>query len=204
MSLQIENGHRMRQLMENGELVIDAELLKEKAFRVGELEFDNENGIGSVPKVADIFWQGLIVAMTPRAFLSLTPRLELSERPKSLPFIESANQPFGTPFLNIRMTEADEPMRVRGHEGRHRMYWIAREYGPDIEIPVALFFQEESYSLRAREIEPEIVESVAGGVFHESTKFFVPGPLFSKAVWSHGAYATGNRVPPKSGTTPAP
>ena len=179
----------MRQVLEDGTLRIDESLLNERSWQVGGLSFDNEYGIGSVPNMADIFWKGVLVGMTPRTFLSLTPELVLSERPGTVPYFDGNPGAFGTPYLTVKTTlEGDDPV-VRGHEGRHRMYWIAREYGLDFEVPVGLFAMEEHYQLKAREIEQELVEKIAMGALREKTRDFVEGPLFSRAIWSHGVFS---------------
>nr|WP_250807293.1 hypothetical protein [Neorhizobium tomejilense] len=178
----------MRQLLENGELTLDEELLRERAFLVGSLRFDNENGLACVPDVAEIFHRGVIVGMTPRQFLALTPHLDLAERPQSLPYIASHQRPMGMPFFTVKTSLDSDELRVRGHEGRHRMYWIAREYGPDYELPVAMFVSEMAYRLKAREIDFDTVERISRGVYRELSNEFVDGPIFSRAFWSHGVF----------------
>lgn len=177
----------MRQLHSDGTLEIDADLLKCSAFAVGGLVFDNENGVGSVPNLVDIFWKGVLVAMTPRTFLSLTPSLAEEERPRTTAFLETNSEPLGSPFLTIRLNTETGELDAWGHEGRHRMAHIGKTLGMDVEIPVGLFVLEEHYLLKAREIEASLIEKIAEGVRREKSKQFVHGPLFEKAVWSHGA-----------------
>jgi hypothetical protein len=181
----------MRQVLQNGELVMDRDLLLERTYAVGPLVFDNETGVAAVPNTAEIFHRGVMVCMTPRTFLAITPELDLGERPKTIPFLEVSQRPLGMPFVNFRTSVDSDEVRVRGHEGRHRMYWIAREYGPDFGIPVAMFISENAYSLKAREIDGETVERVCRGVYREISGEFVDGPLFSRAIWSHGEFEAG-------------
>ncbi|MCZ7860868.1 hypothetical protein O9X98_05575 [Agrobacterium salinitolerans] len=181
----------MRQLLSDGTLEIDTDLLKRTSFAVGGLEFDNENGVGAVPNLVDIFWKGVLVAMTPRMFLSLTPSLAEEERPKTTAFLEANSLPLGSPFLIVRINTETGELAAWGHEGRHRMARIGKTMGMDIEIPVGLFVLEDHYQLKAREIETSLIEKIAEGVRREKSKQFVHGPLFDKAVWSHGELGLG-------------
>ena len=181
----------MRQLLSEDTLEIDADLLKCSSFAVGGLEFDNENGIGAVPNLMDIFWKGILVAMTPRTFLSLTPSLAEEERPNTTAFLETNSHPLGSPFLIIKMNSETGELAAWGHEGRHRMSRIGKTLGMDVEIPVGLFVLEDHYQLRAREIETSFIEKIAEGVRREKSRQFIHGPLFDKAVWSHGELGLG-------------
>ncbi|MBY3433753.1 hypothetical protein HFN89_06275 [Rhizobium laguerreae] len=176
----------MRQLLSNGVLEIDSDLLTCRSFAVGDLVFDNDNGVGAVPNLAEIFWKGALVGMTPRMFHKLTPPLSEDERPKTNAFLNTNENPLGTPYLMVKLDTKTDALSVHGHEGRHRMSWIARNFGPDFEIPVGLFVMEDHYNLKARETETSIVARIAAGVRREKSREYVLGPLFERAVWSHG------------------
>lgn len=183
----------MRQILENGKLVIGSDLLERKAFTVGDLAFDNVDGVGAVPNMAEVFWKGVLVAMTPRTFLSLTPSLAEDERPKTHEYLKQNKQPLGSPFLLLKLGTETAQTAAFGHEGRHRMFRIAETYGMDFEIPVGLFVYDEHYQLKAREIETPMIETIAEGVRREKSRQFVHGPLFEKAVWSHGSLGLETR-----------
>ncbi|MDW9481253.1 hypothetical protein GOB57_21650 [Sinorhizobium meliloti] len=176
----------MRQLLANDTLQIDSEVLKCRSFAVGDLVFDNDRGVGAVPDLADIFWKGVLVGMTPRTFLSLTPSLAEDERLKTHEFLRTNERPLGSPFLTVRVSTETGELGVSGHEGRHRMFSIAKTFGMDFEVPVGLFLLEDNYLLKAREIEMAAIEKVAEGARREKSRQFVHGPLFERAVWSHG------------------
>jgi hypothetical protein len=188
----------MRQLLANGTLEIDSDLLKCRSFAVADLVFDNENGVGAIPNLQDIFWKGVFIAMTPRMFLSLTPSLTDDERPKTRAFLETNVRPLGSPFLTIRLNSETGELATWGHEGRHRMSCIGSTLGMDVEIPVGLFALEDRYQLKAREIETSLIEKIAMGARREKSRQFVHGPLFDRAVWSHGELGL-NVSEPKSG-----
>lgn len=193
----------MRELLEDGVVRLEGELLNERRWSVGKLRFDNEDGMGAVPNMAEIFWKGMLVVMTPRKFLSLAPVLDPTERPNTLPYIESADRPMGTPYLIIQTSLDTDEIKVRSHEGRHRMYWIGREFGLDYPMPVGIFVTEESYHLKAREIDLETVERISAGAIREKARNYVSGPLFTEAVWSHGEYRHAIKAEPASmGITP--
>lgn len=195
--------NQMRQTLCDGTLEIDADLLKCRSFAVGSLVFDNENGVGAVPNLMDIFWKGVLVAMSPRTFLALTPSLAEEERPKTTAFLETNVEPLGSPFLIIRMNTKTGELAAWGHEGRHRMARIGKCLGMDVEVPLGLFVLEDNYQLKAREIETSLIEKIAEGVRREKSKEFVHGPLFEKAVWSHGALGL-NVIRPKAETVLTP
>lgn len=176
----------MRQLLSNGALEMDSDLLTCRSFAVGDLVFDNDEGVGAVPNLAEIFWKGALVGMTPRMFHRLTPPLSEDERPKTNAFLDTNERPLGTPYLMVKLDTKTDALSVHGHEGRHRMSWIARSFGPDFEIPVGLFVLEDHYNLKARETETSIIARIAEGVRREKSREFVHGPLFERAVWSHG------------------
>lgn len=186
----------MRQLRDDGNLVIDHDLLKLDRFAVGEVQFDNVSGAGSVPMMANLHYMGVMATITPRTFLDLTPGFGAEKRPGTVSFLETNEGPLGSPFLIINTQGHEDMPAVSGHEGRHRMWWIANHYGEDFEVPVGLFIREGNYSLRAREIDQELIEKISLGCFKEKASYFVEGPIYKSACWSNGSFNIENPKEP--------
>jgi hypothetical protein len=179
----------MKQILENGTLNVDQDLLATHSFSVGDVIFDNLDGAGAVPNMADIFWKGVLVSMTPRVFLSLTPPLSKRERPETHEFLKRTQRPLGSPFLIFKCGIGDGETLTYGHDGRHRMFEIANKHGLDFKIPVGIFIVVDHYLLKAKDIDVTMVETISEGVTREESRQFVGGPLFDKAVWSHGSFS---------------
>jgi len=193
----------MRELPADGTCGIDADLLECRVFSVGGINFDNEAGIGCVPDMAEIYWRGALAAITPRKFLSLTPSLDSGERPGTSEFLARTDGPLGSPFLIFKISERSGIVRVRGHEGRHRMLSIGRKHGFDTTVPVGVFVMEGHYRLKGRELDRDVMSRIAAGAMREDSPEYVPGPLFECAVWSHGNLDPEPESAPVKAMTPA-
>lgn len=172
--------------MGDGDIEFGPDLLHRKAFTTCGIAFDNADGIGSVPNMADIFWKGVFVEMTPKTFLSLAAPLEDDLREGTVRFLDRNVSPIGSPYLCLRAPEDGHLSKVVGHEGRHRMSEIAKRVGYDVPIPIGLFVYDRHYMLKAREIDSELVSEISIGAIREKSREYVSGTLFETAVWSHG------------------
>jgi len=76
-------------------------------------------------------------------------------------------------YDKVKEGDLTEPARVTGHEGRHRMAAIMKEYG-DVPIETHLLFP----GLRRRHITDNMVERLNGNILNEQGKLF-NGPWFS-------------------------
>lgn len=141
------------------------------------ITYDNRNGLGSVPDVANLAYRGMLVFMTPETFLALTPPL-----PDGTDNFETGTS-IGTPFLDIDISEDGEPC-VRSHEGRHRMRWAGQTVGFSHPLPVAIFMNDGGYPLRARELTHDLISTLRQGCFREKSRHErVYGPLFGDASY---------------------
>lgn len=164
------------------------------AFDHEGISFNNTDaGLASVTAVRRLDYYGFAVMMRPSTFLALTHALKPSEQPSKLVGFISAGGAISTPFLSID-PEADT-IRVRQHEGRHRMYAIAEICG-DIEVPVAFLLDRD---FRAVDVGPELVCRIRGGMFSEAREApsrFVEGPLFGDA------WLCGEEIPAETNQPP--
>ncbi|AOG03478.1 hypothetical protein BSY19_5301 (plasmid) [Bosea sp. RAC05] len=156
-----------------------------KRFSHGGRVYDQVSGLGAVPDVAKIDHYGLVVMMRPSVFLSLCPSLE-SERRSPNPDADAlaemlaAGQIASMGFLALNL--ADDDLRVRSHEGRHRTDFILRHFG-DEPIPVAILFNGE----RARDVTPHDIVRICAGLRRERTSEeprppMIDGPLFDRVI----------------------
>jgi hypothetical protein len=171
---------------------INPQLLKRSRYDIVGLHFCNHDGLGSVPDVDNIGYMGVLVLMRPSQFLSLVPPLDGFT--KTVNYLKTGQEMlFGTPFLDINVDEDTRTAQVKGHEGRSRMTFF-RELTSDAPMPVALFVRDGNFTLRARHIEPWMLELIQSGVTSEQTEIsrgdYKEGPLFEQAVYLE----KGNRV----------
>lgn len=150
-----------------------------------EVRIDNINGLGAVPKNAEVGYSGLRVQMRPSMFLKLAAPLNL-EKPEERQTIEyfktvMDEKGFGSPFLTIEVPEAWEEgdfsrdAKVRSHEGRHRCIAILEKEGDD-PIEMHIFIPHA----RRRHITDDMIEHLRSGILNQKGRF-ISGPLFGEA-----------------------
>ena len=149
---------------------------------------DNVYGMGAVGISGNINYMGLRVYVKPSVFLKLAyshPNLDTTYIQQQL----SLGKAIGAPFLSIEIPDSwispdshydqvkegdlTEPARITGHEGRHRMAAIMKEYG-DVPIETHLLFN----GLRRRHITDNMVERLNADILNEHGKILI-GPWFS-------------------------
>jgi hypothetical protein len=158
------------------------EVLEARQFIANGIRFDNDDGEQCIAHARNIAYLGTMALVRPSRFLAITPLDHIM----STDYMMATENPFGSPFLEVRIPpEDDDVPYIREHEGRSRMSAILRKHG-DVAVPVCLFFNMEGYALRAREIEPEWIEKVAGGVIRErrgTPPEWVSGSFFEQLVY---------------------
>lgn len=164
---------------------INPQLLKRSRYEASGLQFCNHDGLGCVPDVDNIGYMGALILMKPSQFLSLVPSLDGFT--KTVNYLKTGQETlFGTPFLDININEEARTAQVKGHEGRSRMSFFLESTG-DAPMPVALFIRESNFTLKARHIEPWMLELIQSGVTSERTELsrgdYIEGPLFDQAVY---------------------
>ena len=111
-------------------------------------------GIGSVSDLRNLNYLGFLVRMKASDFLRLNPKRPLSHEVKELhehldQRYEARDLNIARPFLTVRHEAKDQIggkdrpyWQVTGHEGRGRVEWIAKRFGQDALIEVAIFPRE--------------------------------------------------------------
>lgn len=149
---------------------------------------DNIHGLGAVGISGNIDYMGLRVYVKPSVFLKLAarhPNLDTSYHQKHM----ASGAAIGAPFLDIhipsewidessrhdKVVEGNltDPATIIGHEGRHRMAAILKEYG-DVPIETHLLFR----GFRRRHITDNMVERLNQDIFTQEHKLY-QGPWFS-------------------------
>jgi hypothetical protein len=147
---------------------------------ISEVEIDNQQGWGSVPKNLNVDYLGLKVLMRPSTFLRLAAPLE-GPGSQAIAHHISQGGSIGAPFLDIKIPkdwfdgDFTEPARVVGHEGRNRMIAVRKVEGDD-PIEVHLFFRD---GLRHRHLTDEIIQQLDQQLAPErGLQPAFPGPYF--------------------------
>ena len=150
---------------------------------VTEVAMDGRDGLGAVPLNADVDYFGIRVAMQPSMWLRMAHELKFGDGSnKTIDHLAAHIQQglaIGQPWFNIDIPDAwedgdlDQPARIVGHEGRHRMMAIKQVEG-DAPVEVHLFFP----GLRARHIKPEWIKRLNTNIIDERG-LLTPGPWFT-------------------------
>jgi hypothetical protein len=112
--------------------------------------FDAEKGIGAVPNQIDLPKKGLgrVEYMTPDEFLGKASFLSQKNiRYDSVDFLQDSIQKgkkLANPWLKVTTDPQLGKPYVAGHEGRHRMLAIKKEFGPDVLVPVQVLGRGEA------------------------------------------------------------
>lgn len=124
------------------------------AFNVGNIAFDNREGLGNTPMGKNVAYRGAVAWIKASTFQRLAPPSEdrLADANKFVKLIKNEVK-IAAPFLEIDIIEepeAPQVVKVVGHEGRARVEAIKMIEG-DVYIPVQL----HPRGLRARHLSPE-------------------------------------------------
>lgn len=123
------------------------------AFNVGNVTFDNHNGLGGTPMGANILYRGAVAWIKPSTFRALALASDRTEDAGKLETLMRAEKAIAVPWLELDVIgepNAPEEVKVIGHEGRARADAFKAING-DIYMPVQL----HPAGLRARNLSPE-------------------------------------------------
>ena len=161
----------------------------EGRFKVGNVAFDNVNGLGNTPNGQNVIYLGFVAEMKPSSFLNLATQADRSEDARRFVSFIRERVPFASPFLELSYNEQEwqdgKPLRavVKGHEGRGRMVAFAEVNRPGTLIPVAFILRNGG---RARDLSPKFFEDLRsnGIVYQDGSKFAAPIPVkLGKIFW---------------------
>lgn len=167
--------------------------------KIDEVQIDNVRGWGNVPDNQNVDYLGMKVIMRPSVFLKLATPLSRSDAQSADKIKQHLSQggSIASPWLVISIPEAwdqsdfSEPAQVVGHEGRNRMISI-QELEGDSPVETHLFF---SGGLRARHITTDWVHHLNQGMYAQTSKSLVLGPLFQTVVQEDTTRTTKSGAP---------
>ena len=151
--------------------------------RTDEYKLDNEKGLGVVPNNTggnpDYF--GIRVMMKPSIFHRLA--LPLPKDSRSTQYADLVKKvaddvPIASPFLSIEIPDVwedddfEQPARVTGHEGRHRMHAVDEVDG-DVPVEVHLWGGFESSEMRNRNLTDKMKQEILNGLINEKGNDYV-------------------------------
>lgn len=125
----------------------------DQSFNVGNVAFDNKNGLGATPMGGNTEYLGAVAWIKPSVFRQLAHAADRSDTAKELEAMMRKEEAIAAPFLVLDIL--DEPddlkeVKVITHEGRARADAFKAING-DVPMPVQLHFG----GLRARHLSPE-------------------------------------------------
>lgn len=156
------------------------------AFKVGKVNFDNKNGLGSTPNSGNILYKGAVAWIKPTTFRALALSADRSEDAQKLAELMRREKPIAAPWLDIEVTQNEDDsikeVKVTGHEGRARSDAFVMING-NIPMPVQLQLRY----IRARDLSQEFfdwieengikAEDSSRRVFPDATEYFWQGTV---------------------------
>jgi len=153
-------------------------------FTVGDVKFDNRDGLGATPDNASIIYKGVVVMMTPIKFRALALDADRTKDAGNIEKLMRDGKAIGTPTLYCDFPgDIENPgeIKVMSHEGRARADAFKSING-NILMPVQLHFYG---GVRARQLSPEFIKNIqSNGILPErgvsgSTRTIIPdGPYY--------------------------
>lgn len=154
----------------------------EGQYRVGDVIFDNQDGLGRVPNNANVNYMGIVALMKIDTFLDIAADHEGQREESAIEIRDIMKQGYGiaTPWLDIDIDrikddeaaeeeQSDDAISraknilkhqskiglCRGHEGRARAIACKKFFGLDV-IPVQIFFP----GFRNRDIDDAVINAL--------------------------------------------
>jgi antitoxin component YwqK of YwqJK toxin-antitoxin module len=174
----------------------------ESRYRVGNVYFDNEHGMGAVPDNRNVEYKGFVSYLTPKEFLKLAANHngQREESAQDFKKVISEGYPIGAPFIDITLSDIGEGgyATVMGHEGRARMLALlsfANEGQMGLHassrFPVHFFLRD---GLRARHISDEMLKSLSeDGIIPEDERRKPPKSA-EKVKFVKEIYVNGKKI----------
>jgi hypothetical protein len=133
----------------------------QKQSKVGNVIFDQVNGVGQVPLNQNVKYRGFTAMMRPSKFLELAADIDKPKQ-SSLNFIRDSideGRGVGSPFLSLDFKTG----KIKGHDGRHRMMVIQEKNG-DEPVPVHIFGEGEG---RAKSLNQKKISAFGSSLTSE-------------------------------------
>lgn len=145
----------------------------ENCFKVQNVAFDQEKGMGSTPNNRNVKYLGFVMELKPSTFLQLALDADRSDDAKKFVGFIRKHAPLASPTYYVKVNEKEylsgEPLRVAitGHEGRGRM-WAIDELNGNTPTPVHIILDG---GMRARDLNEKFFEDLRNvGLISEREK----------------------------------
>ena len=174
----------------------------EARYRVGNVYFDNDHGMGAVPDNRNVEYKGFVSFLSPKEFLTLAANHNGQREESAADFkkVIAEGYPIGAPFIDITLSDIGEGgyATVMGHEGRARMLALLSfmnegEMGlhASSKFPVHFFLRD---GLRARHISDEMLKSLKeDGIIPEDERRKPPKSA-EKVKFVKEIYVNGKKI----------
>lgn len=149
-------------------------------MKVGDVTFDQKDGIGQVPNNQNVKYLGFACFMNYSQFARLATPRDFGEESnlKGLIAALKEGKSFGSPFLICDFSK--NPILVDGHEGRTRAKAIELLYGKNAKILIHIFLRGGD---RARHITLDQIKSFRDKAISEDSITPINGPNFDDKIW---------------------
>lgn len=158
----------------------------EGVARVGNVIFDQKNGLGATPNNQNVVYRGFVGMMKPSDFLLFAAKADRGEDAKEVLNLIKDGYGIGSPFLYLKLDNDEETSKIKmsivGHEGRARSVAL-NTLQPNVNIPVHFFMYGET---RARHIKDQVVKMLNSSITAERTGEFVKNRIDS--IWLNGTH----------------
>ena len=148
----------------------------EQQYRVGDVIFDNEKGLGATGNNRNILYMGMVALMKIDDFLSIAADHGGQREQSAADIKDAINEGYGiaSPWLEIDLNDFHDKKIAQcyGHEGRARMICCKKYFGLT-EVPVQIFFPGN----RNRHITDEVIEWLKNGIKKEKGSLVIKDPF---------------------------
>jgi hypothetical protein len=132
----------------------------ETQYRVGDVIFDNKNGLGATPNNREVNYFGFTTTMTISSFLKLAADHGGRREESAIDLRDLIKQGYGiaTPMLYLRVQnlgENDMTIEVSGHEGRARSI-CCQKYFNLTDLPVQII----PTGFRSKHMTDKIIDQI--------------------------------------------
>lgn len=138
------------------------------SYTIGEVKFDNKNGLGATSNNANVLYRGAVAWIKPSVFRKLAALGDREDTAKEIIELIKNGEAIAAPFLLLDIkgnTSNPDSVKIYGHEGRARSDAFKILNG-DVCMPVQL----HPLSIRARDLSEDFFKWVeAHGIISEKS-----------------------------------
>lgn len=119
---------------------------------------DTMNGVGATSNTfkENVAYNGFTIKAKPSDFINLASEAKHLDTEYMSKQVASGEK-LGPPFLKASYNEATDTLMIGGHEGRHRVEYVRKMFGDDVDIPIHITRLEdmEGYEIKNARVKRE-------------------------------------------------